>query len=229
MRSGSCTQNADVNIHWVDATILCSYLLGMVVFGMWMGRGTRSSAEFMVGGRDMPWWAVLCSIVATETSTITFLSVPGLAYTGDLGFLQLPLGYILGRWIVASKLLPRYFAGELFTAYEVLDRHFGSAVKRAASLLFIITRTLGDGFRLFLGAIVLQHVAGIDMNMAIIALGVATIVYTFAGGIRAVIWTDFIQFVVYMLGAAIAFGILLDSIDGGWGAVTELARAEPDW
>jgi len=101
-------------------------------------------------------------------------------------------------------------------------------VKRAASLLFIITRTLGDGFRLFLGAIVLQHVAGIDMNMAIIALGVATIVYTFAGGIRAVIWTDFIQFVVYMLGAAIAFGILLDSIDGGWGAVTELARAAPD-
>ena len=101
MRSGSCTQNADVNVHWVDATILCSYLLGMVVFGMWMGRGTRSSVEFMVGGRDMPWWAVLCSIVATETSTITFLSVPGLAYTGDLGFLQLPLGYIsvAGSWL----------------------------------------------------------------------------------------------------------------------------------
>jgi SSS family transporter len=226
VRAVSLTHTAAVNIHWVDATILCGYLLGMVVFGMWMGRGTRSSAEFMVGGRDMPWWAVLCSIVATETSTITFLSVPGLAYTGDLGFLQLPLGYIIGRWIVASKLLPRYFAGELFTAYEVLDRHFGIAVKRAASLLFIITRTLGDGFRLFLGAIVLQHVAGIDMNMAIIALGVATIIYTFVGGIRAVIWTDFIQFVVYMLGAAIAFGILLDSIDGGWGAVTELAHAE---
>jgi len=226
VRADSCSHTAAVNIHWVDATILCSYLLGMVVFGMWMGRGTRSSAEFMVGGRSMPWWAVLCSIVATETSTITFLSVPGLAYTGDLAFLQLPLGYIVGRWIVASKLLPRYFAGELFTAYEVLDRHFGSAVKRAASLLFIITRTLGDGFRLFLGAIVLQHVAGIDMNMAIIALGAATIVYTFAGGIRAVIWTDFIQFVVYMLGAVIAFWILLGSIDGGWGAVTELARAE---
>ena len=108
MRSESCIQTAAVNIHWVDATILCSYLLGMVVFGMWMGRGIRSSAEFMVGGRSMPWWAVLCSIVATETSTITFLSVPGVAYTGDLGFLQLPLGYILGRWIVASKLLPRY-------------------------------------------------------------------------------------------------------------------------
>ena len=121
MRSGSCTQNGDVNIHWVDATILCSYLLGMVVFGMWMGRGTRSSAEFMVGGRDMPWWAVLCSIVATETSTITFLSVPGLAYTGDLAFLQLPLGYILGRWIVASKLLPRYFAGELREGQEARD------------------------------------------------------------------------------------------------------------
>ncbi len=225
MRSGPCTHTAAVNIHWIDATLLCAYLLGMVVFGMWMGRGTRSSAEFMVGGRSLPWWAVLCSIVATETSTITFLSVPGLAYTGDLAFLQLPLGYILGRWIVSSILLPRYFSGELFTAYEVLDRHFGSIVKRVASLLFIITRTLGDGFRLFLGAIVLQHVADIDMNTAIIALGIATIIYTFAGGIRAVIWTDFIQFVVYMVGAAIAFGILINSIEGGWGAVTELAHA----
>ena len=156
MRFGLCTQYAAVNIHWIDATLLCGYLLGMVAFGMWMGRGTRSSAEFMVGGRSLPWWAVLCSIVATETSTITFLSVPGLAYTGDLGFLQLPLGYILGRWIVSSILLPRYFSGELFTAYEVLDRHFGRIVKRVASLLFIVTRTLGDGFRLFLGAIVLQ-------------------------------------------------------------------------
>ena len=225
MRSGLCTQYAAVNIHWIDATLLCGYLLGMVAFGMWMGRGTRSSAEFMVGGRSLPWWAVLCSIVATETSTITFLSVPGLAYTGDLGFLQLPLGYILGRWIVSSILLPRYFSGELFTAYEVLDRHFGRIVKRVASLLFIVTRTLGDGFRLFLGAIVLQHVADIDMNTAIIALGIATIIYTFAGGIRAVIWTDFIQFVVYMVGAAIAFGILINSIEGGWGSVTELAHA----
>ncbi|MDP6679024.1 MAG: sodium/solute symporter [Verrucomicrobiota bacterium] len=217
-----------MNIHWIDATLLCAYLMGMVVFGMWMGRGTRSSAEFMVGGRSMPWWAVLCSIVATETSTITFLSVPGLAYTGDLAFLQLPLGYILGRWIVSSILLPRYFSGELFTAYEVLDRHFGSIVKRVASLLFIVTRTLGDGFRLFLGAIVLQHVADIDMNTAIIALGIATIIYTFAGGIRAVIWTDFIQFVVYMVGAAIAFWILLGSIEGGWGRVADLARAAAD-
>ncbi len=228
MRSGLCTHYVAVNIHWIDATLLCGYLLGMVAFGMWMGRGTRSSAEFMVGGRSLPWWAVLCSIVATETSTITFLSVPGLAYTGDLAFLQLPLGYILGRWIVSSILLPRYFSGELFTAYELLDRHFGSIVKRVASLLFIITRTLGDGFRLFLGAIVLQHVADINMNTAIIALGVATIVYTFAGGIRAVIWTDFIQFVVYMVGAAIAFWILLGSIDGGWGRVTDLAHAAPD-
>ena len=206
-----------------DLTILIAYLAGMVAFGMWMGRRQKSSADFMVGSRDFPWWVILFSIVATETSTVTFLSVPGVAWAGNLTFLQLPLGYVLGRLVVCALLLPRYFAGEMFTAYEVLDQRFGGRVKKTASALFIVTRTLGDGLRLFLTAIILQKVAGIDMNMAIVYLGVATILYTFTGGMRAVLWTDFVQFMVYMGGAAVAFYVLLGQIDGGWGAVTDLA------
>ena len=161
----------------IDLGILLAYLGATVVFGLWMGRRQKGAADYMVGGREFPWWVLLFSIVATETSTVTFLSIPGLAWKSDLTFLQLPLGYIIGRLVVCAMLLPRYFEGKLFTAYELLDQHFGVQVKRTASMLFIVTRTLGDGMRLFLSAIVLQTVADIPMHYAIIALGTATILY----------------------------------------------------
>ena len=127
----------------------------------------------------MPWWSVLGSIVATETSTATFLSVPGLAFAakGDLKFLQLAMGYIVGRVVVTFVLLPQYFRGELFTAYEVLDQRFGERAKKSASLLFVVARNLGDGLRLFLTAIVLEKVAGIDLSVCIVLIGIATVVY----------------------------------------------------
>ena len=211
----------------IDLAILAAYLLGMVAFGLWMGRRQKDAADFMVGGRSMPWWLVLFSIVATETSTVTFLSIPGFAYQNDLTWLQLPIGFAVGRVVVTLLLLPRYFKGELFTAYQVLHERFGGATKQVASLLFVITRTLADGLRLFLSALVLQEVAGVPLPTAVIALGAATILYTFVGGMRAVIWTDFVQFVVYMLGAAIAAWILLGRIDGGLEGFLESARAFP--
>lgn len=210
----------------IDLTILLAYLAGMVALGLFLGRRQKTASDFMVGGRDCPWWVILCSIVATETSTITFLSVPGIGWSSDLRFLQLPLGYIIGRLIVVALLLPRYFSRQMFTAYEVLDQRFGGRVKQVASLLFILTRTLGDGLRLYLGAIVLQKVAGIPLNYAIVSLGVATILYTFVGGMRAVLWTDFIQFIVYMLGAGVAFVVILNGIDGGWDSVVKLAATD---
>jgi solute:Na+ symporter, SSS family len=215
-----------VRLNGIDLSILLIYLCAMVAFGLYLGRRQNTASDFMVGGRDFPWWVILCSIVATETSTITFLAIPGIGWSSNLCFLQLPLGYILGRLIVAALLLPRYFRGEMFTAYEVLDQRFGGKVKQVASLLFIVTRTLGDGFRLYLGAIVLQKVAGIPLNYAVICLGVATILYTFVGGMRAVLWTDFIQFLVYMAGAGIAFCVLLRGIDGGWAQVVQMAQPQ---
>jgi len=215
-----------VKIGAIDLSILLVYLCGMVSFGLYLGRRQKTASDFMVGGRDFPWWVILCSIVATETSTITFLSIPGIGWSSNLTFLQLPLGYIIGRLIVVALLLPRYFRGEMFTAYEVLDQRFGGRVKQVASLLFIVTRTLGDGFRLYLGAIVLQKVAGIPLNYAVICLGLATILYTFVGGMRAVLWTDFIQFLVYMAGAGIAFCVLLRGIDGGWAQVVQMTQPQ---
>ncbi len=205
-------------IHPVDAAIVVFYVAAMIVFGIWLGRGQKSLSGYLLGNRDLPWWAILGSIVATETSTATFLSVPGIAYAqdGDMRFLQLAIGFLLGRVVVSAVFLPRYFEGKLFTAYEVLDKRFGGATKQTASLLFLITRNLGDGLRLFLAGIALEKVLGIDLIPCIVVIGLATIVYTFVGGMKAVIWSDCIQFVVYTVGGLLAFAILIQSFDGGW-------------
>jgi SSS family solute:Na+ symporter len=209
----------------VDLGILLVYLAGVVALGLWIGRGARSVADYMVGNRDLPWWVILFSIVATETSTVTFLSIPGFAFSRDLTWLQLPLGFLVGRFAVAALLLPHYFKGSLYTAYEVLQRRFGGAAKRTASALFIVTRSLADGLRLFLSAIVLQEMTGIPLHWAVIAMGLATIVYTFFGGIRAVLWTDLVQFVIYIAGALVAFGLILGRLPGGWGQLAEMGGA----
>ncbi|MHC4079358.1 MAG: sodium:solute symporter, partial [Planctomycetota bacterium] len=208
-----------------DLLILVAYLAVMVVFGSLFGRKSQDLEGYTVGGRDLPWWALLLSIVATETSTVTFLSIPGFAYRNDLTWLQLPLGYMVGRLLVVFLLLPHYFQGRMLTAYEMLHRRFGGGVKTAASAMFLVTRTLADGLRLFLGAIILHKVANIDLVLAIVCLGMATIVYTFLGGMRAVVWTDCLQFLIYMVGAAIAFGVILDKVPGGWSEVAEIASS----
>ncbi len=216
-----------MNLGALDTSILLAYLLGTLVFGVWIGRRPQSSSEYMLGGRNMPWWLLLFSIVATETSTVTFLSMPGISYAGDLTWLQLPMGFCIGRLLIILILMPRYFEGRVFTAYEVLQERFGAKTRRLASLLFLTTRSLADGLRLFLSAIVLQELAGIHLSLAVICLGVATIVYTFLGGLRAVVWTDFVQFVIYMSGACLAYLVLLDKIPGGWSTV-ESTLSESD-
>ena len=209
----------------IDLAILLAYMAGVVLLGMWVGRVTRTAADFMVGGRDLPWWVILFSIVATETSTVTFLSIPGFAYGRDMTWLQIVLGFVVGRFLVAFLLLPQYFKGNIYTAYEVLDQRFGGATKRTASLIFIVTRSLADGLRLFLSAIVLQEMTGIPMHWAVVTIGLATIVYTYLGGMRAVLWTDFLQFVVYMGGAMLAFWLLLDRLPGGWQEMMSMGEA----
>ena len=161
---------------------------------------------------------VLISIVATETSAVTFLSVPGLGYNpkgGNLTFLQLSFGYIIGRCLVAWFLLPQYMRGDLFSAYQVLRERFGPAVQRVASGLFLITRTIADGLRIFLTALAAQFVDW-SMETAIVVVGVVTIVYTYLGGMKAVIWTDLIQFVIKIAGAVLAFVFVLKLLPGGW-------------
>jgi SSS family transporter len=207
----------------VDFAILALYLVGVVVFGLWIGREQKGAADYMLGDRNIAWWALLFSIVATETSTVTFLSIPGFAWARDLTWIQLPLGYLIGRFLVASVLLPHYFSGEYFTAYEVLRKRFGGAVGQAASLLFMVTRSLADGLRLFLTAIVVQEMSGLSLTVSVALVGVTTLVYTFAGGMKAVVWTDVAQFVIYNAGAAVAFVLLLGRLPGGWGGLLDIA------
>jgi SSS family transporter len=207
-----------------DAAVLLAYLVGMVLFGIWLGRGQRDVAAYLLGGRSLPWWAVLLSIVATETSTVTFLSIPGLAFNphgGSLVFLQLTVGYIIGRLVIVFLFLPSYFRGELFTAYEVLQHRFGGATKQTASLLFLVSRNLSDGLRLFLTAIVLQQVLGLGLPVCIVVVGVSTIIYTWAGGMKSVVWNDCIQFAVYIAGAVLALVVILAMLGGEWTRLSE--------
>ncbi len=210
--------NPVLAIHWIDAAIVITYMLGVVLLGSWVGRSQKDLAGYLLGGRDVPWWAILGSIVATETSTATFLSVPGIAFAegGDMRFLQLAIGFVVGRLLVAIILLPLYFRGKIFTAYEVLEKRFGGTTKRVASAMFLVARNLGDGLRLFLAGIALEKVLGLDLHFCIIAIGIATIVYTFLGGMKAVIWSDCLQFVIYMIGGSVALVLLIRSFPGGW-------------
>ncbi len=204
----------------IDLAVLCLYICAAVFIGIWVGRGQRDLSGYLLGGRDLPWWAILGSIVATETSTATVLSVPGVAFakeTGDLGFLQLTFGYILGRTLIVYFLLPLYFQGKLFTAYQVLEDRFGGATKKTASLIFLVTRNLGDGLRLFLAAVALQKVMETwPLASCVIAMGVVTIVYTVFGGMKSVVWNDCIQLVIYMVGGVIAAWIILSRLPSGW-------------
>jgi SSS family transporter len=214
-----------MSIGALDLAILLAYMAGIVLLGMWLGRGARDVGEYAVGGRDQPWWLILGSIIATETSAVTFLSIPGFAYERDFTWLQIALGFLLGRFAVAFLLLPEYFRGALFTAYEVLHRRFGGATKQTASVLFILTRSLADGLRLFLSALVLQEMTGLSIPWAVAALGATTVVYTYLGGMRAVLWSDLIQFVLYLAGAVVALFAILHRLPGGWDQLVAMGEA----
>lgn len=212
----------------LDWTVLIVYLVGVLVFGLWSSGRQESMGEYFLGDRDLPWWAVCFSIVATETSTLTVIGLPAVSYLGTLEFLQITLGYLVGRLIVSVLLLNRYFEGRLETAYAFLGNRFGGRMRSAGSVTFLGTRLLADGVRLFATAIPLHVVAstaGLEVGYPTIiaAIGLATIAYTYAGGIRAVVWVDVVQMLLYLVGALIALAVLLQSVSGGWW--TEAAEA----
>jgi solute:Na+ symporter, SSS family len=216
---------------WLDAVVLVAYLAGTTWLGVRLGRGQRDARDYFVGGGRLPWWAICFSVVATETSALTFISIPALAYNGDLGFLQVALGYLVGRIVVAAVLLPRYVEGGLVTAYTLLSQRFGDGTRRFASLTFMGTRALGDSVRVFATSIPLALLlgawlpAGWGTPVAILVLGACTVVYTWYGGMRAVVWTDVIQMTVYLLGGLAALWLLGTQVPGGWSATWAAATA----
>lgn len=215
-----------MQLGWFDAFILVTSIAVAVAIGI-RARGKTASVEaFLLGDRNLPWWAILGSIVATETSTATVLSVPATAYgVAGMKFLQLALGYVIGRVVVVTFLLPLFFEGKLFSAYEVLGRRFGRRTKQAASLLFLVTRNIGDGLRLFLAALVLQVMFGWPFAWGAMAIGGITILYTYFGGMRSVVWNDCIQLVIYMVGGIVSVFVLVANIPGGWEALWSFAES----
>lgn len=207
------------------AAVLLVYLVAITAFGSWLGRRRRSVRDYFLAGRNIPWWAVATCIVATETSTLTFVGVPGLAYMGDWTFLQLAMGYVLGRILVSLVLIPAYFRGELFTSYELLQVRFGGGAVRAASAgIFLLYRTLGDGIRLHAAALVLSMVAGVPEWWCILGLGLAMIFYTEEGGVTATIWTDAIQMFVYLAGALACLSYVVGLLPEGLGPALRSAE-----
>ena len=198
----------------LDLVVLVVYAVGVVVLGLRAGGTQTSTSDYFLGGNDLPWWAVCFSVVATETSTLTVIGVPAVAYGGALTFLQLTLGYLIGRVIVAGVLLPRYFAGEQQTAYAFLGDRFGDGMRGLASVTFLVTRLLADGVRLFATAIPIQVIAraaGLEVGYPaiILAIGLVTAAYTYVGGLKAVVWMDVVQMAIYVGGALVAMGLLL--------------------
>jgi SSS family solute:Na+ symporter len=204
-------------LHAIDLAIIVGYLAAVIAAGFWFGRRQQTTQQYFLAGHGVPWWAISASIVATETSTITFISVPGLAWAkgGDFRFLQLVLGYLVARVIIASVFMPWYFRGELVTVYELLRSRFGNGVKALAASLFVMMRTVADGVRLLLTAYVLAAVfrslglEGVGVTASVIGLGAVMILFTLAGGIEAIVWIEVAQLAIYVTGAIAAAVVLI--------------------
>ncbi len=207
----------------LDYSVIAIYLIGVAALGIKMGGRQQSTTDYFLGGRDLPWWAVCFSVVATETSTLTVIGVPAVAFGGTLTFLQLTLGYIIGRVIVSLLFLPRYYQGNLVTVYAFLGERYGDGMRAMASVTFLVTRLLADGVRLFATAIPLKIIAdsagfSVSYFEIILLLGLITIVYTLIGGIKAVVWMDVVQMVLYIGGGVLALVFLLGEVPGTWWA-----------
>jgi SSS family transporter len=216
----------------LDLAVILAYLIGVTAFGLRFRRHRHSIRDYFLASNTIPWWALSLSIVAAETSTLTIISVPGLAYETDFRFLQLVLGYVVGRIIVSLVLIPQYFRGQLVTAYQLIDRRFGARLRSLTAGLFLITRAAAEGVRVYAIAIVvgialsaaLSGMSAWGRDIAAIAIvSLLTLIYTFEGGIAAVIWTDVVQLAIYLGGTLIGLFVVLRLVPGGWPTVSHLA------
>lgn len=214
-----------MTLGFADYAVIAVYLAAITAFGSWFARFQKTTRDYFLTDRSVPWWGICFTIVATETSTLTFIGIPALAYAGNWTFLQLAIGYVIGRLLVSVLFIPAYFRGELYTSYELLRRRFGPRVKDLAAGIFLITRTFADGVRLFATALVISIVTQIPVPWSIVIIGAAMIIYTTRGGVAAVIWTDVVQMFVYIAGAGVVFFALLNLIPGGWADVWQAGQA----
>jgi solute:Na+ symporter, SSS family len=218
----------------IDWFIIVAYLVAVIAFGLWMGRGQKDTRDYFLGSRNIPWWGVSLSIVATETSALTFIGVPAIAFGGDLAFIQVIIGYVIARIILAAVLVPHYFKGEIYSPYQLFEQAFGPAARRLASVFFLIAATLAAGVRVYVTCIpldlmmgdLLARVFGDPIIGAILLFVGLSLIYTYVGGIKAVVWTDAIQFLLLMGGGLFALFYIPTLIEGGLGgALSEASQA----
>jgi SSS family transporter len=217
-----------MHLRAIDLSIIIAYLAGVTLLGIAFRRNQHSLRDYLLGGRTAPWWALAFSIVATETSTLTIIGTPALAYAGNLGFLQVVMGYLVGRIAIVLLFLPHYFRGEFFTAYQFIERRFGPQAKRAAAATFLVTRVLAEGVRVAAVGLVVSAALGTGPRASAAVVVALTLLYTFEGGMKAVIWTDVVQACLYLAGSILAFGLLLHGIPGGWSEVARVSAGAGD-
>jgi SSS family solute:Na+ symporter len=209
----------------LDLAIIALYLVGITLFGLRFRKRQRSLRDYFLAGRDIPWWAIALSIVAAETSTLTIISIPGLAYDSNLVFLQVVMGYVVGRVVISFVLLPHYFRGDLYTAYELIERRFGRGLRSLTAGLFLLTRTAAEGVRVYAVSIVVAIALGTGEVSSIAIITALTLIYTFEGGLAAVIWTDVVQTAIYVGGTLVGLWTILHLVPGGWSAIQAAAAS----
>jgi len=208
-----------MGLNQLDFAIIGIYLAGVTLFGLRFRKRQKSLRDYFLADRNIPWWAIALSIVAAETSTLTIISIPGLAYDTNFNFLQVVLGYVVGRVIISFVLLPHYFRGDLYTAYELIEKRFGRHLRSLTAGLFLLTRTAAEGVRVYAVSIVVGIALGTGEVSSIAIITVLTLIYTFEGGLAAVIWTDVVQTVIYVGGTLVGLFAILHLVPGGWPAI----------
>ncbi|HET9304590.1 MAG TPA: sodium:solute symporter [Candidatus Sulfotelmatobacter sp.] len=214
-----------MGLNKIDFTIIAIYLAGITLFGLRFRKKQRTLRDYFLAGRDIPWWAIALSIVAAETSTLTIISIPGLAYDTNLTFLQVIMGYVVGRAVISFVLLPHYFRGELYTAYELIERRFGRGLRSLTAGLFLVTRAAAEGVRVYAVSIVVSIALGTGEITSIAIITALTLIYTFEGGLAAVIWTDVVQTAIYVGGTLIGLITIVHLVPGGWSAIHSAAAS----
>ena len=214
-----------MGLNKLDFAIIALYLAGITLFGLRFRKKQRTLRDYFLAGRDIPWWAIALSIVAAETSTLTIISIPGLAYDTNLTFLQVVMGYVVGRIVISFVLLPHYFRGDLYTAYELLERRFGRGLRSLTAGLFLLTRAAAEGVRVYAVSIVVSIALGTGEVASIAIITTLTLIYTFEGGLAAVIWTDVVQTAIYVGGTLVGLITILHLVPGGWTAIHSAAAS----
>ncbi len=212
-----------MGLNTIDFAIIALYLAGITVFGLRFRKRHRSLRDYFLAGRDIPWWAIALSIVAAETSTLTIISIPGLAYDTNFTFLQVVMGYLVGRILISLVLLPHYFRGDLYTAYELIERRFGRGLRSLTAGLFLLTRAAAEGVRVYAVSIVVAIALGTGQVASIAIITALTLIYTFEGGLAAVIWTDVVQTAIYLGGTLVGLATIVHLVPGGWAAICAAA------